>query len=53
VALLEHLRAEAFIRAGMEVRFSAADSAEAVLVAVHAGAPLARPAADGALTEKF
>jgi len=53
VALLEHLRAEAFIRAGMEVRFSAADSAEAVLVAVHAGAPSARPAADGALTEKF
>jgi uncharacterized protein (TIGR00730 family) len=53
LALLDHMRAEAFIRASMDVRFSAADSAEAVLAAVRAGVPAARPIADAALTEKF
>jgi len=53
MALLDHLRAEAFIRAAMDVRFTAADSAEAVLAAVQAGAPAPRPVADAALTEKF
>jgi predicted Rossmann-fold nucleotide-binding protein len=53
LALLDHMRAEAFIRASMDVRFSAADSAEAVLAAARAGVPAARPIADAALTEKF
>jgi uncharacterized protein (TIGR00730 family) len=53
LALLDHLRREAFIRVSMDVRFSAADSAEAVLAAVHTGAPPAQPVADAALTEKF
>jgi hypothetical protein len=37
----------------MDVRFSAADSAAAVLEAVLAGAAPARPSAEAALTEKF
>src|ERR1700741_2624259 len=41
-ALLDHLRREAFIRATMDVRFTSADSAEAVLDAVLAGAAPAR-----------
>jgi uncharacterized protein (TIGR00730 family) len=53
LALLGHLRGEGFIRAGMEVRYTVADSAEAVLAAVRAGAAPARPAADAALAEKF
>jgi uncharacterized protein (TIGR00730 family) len=53
MTLLDHLRGEAFIRAGMEVRLTAAESAEAVLAAVQVGAAPARPAADAALTEKF
>jgi uncharacterized protein (TIGR00730 family) len=52
MALLDHLRREAFIRADLEVRFAAADSAEAVLGAVRAEAAPARPA-EAALTEKF
>ena len=53
MALLDHLRREAFIRPGMDVRFTAADSAEAVLEAVHAGAAPAQPRAEAALAEKF
>ena len=57
MALLDHLRREAFIRATMDVRFTAADSAEAVLKAVLAGAAAAQagaqPGAEAALTEKF
>ena len=53
MALLDHLRREAFIRPAMDVRFSAADSAEAVLEAVLAGAAPAQPSAEVALTEKF
>ncbi len=53
VALLGHLRREAFIRPTMDVRFSAADSAEAVLEAVVAGAAPAHPSAEAALAEKF
>jgi len=55
MALLDHLRREAFIRAAMDVRFTAADSAEAVLEAVLAGAAAAgvQPGAEAALTEKF
>ncbi len=53
MALLDHLRGEGFIRAGMEVRFAVADSPEAVLAAVHAGAAPVRPGADAALAEKF
>ncbi len=57
MALLDHLRREAFIRAAMDVRFTAADSAEAVLEAVLAGAAAseagAQPGTEAALTEKF
>jgi uncharacterized protein (TIGR00730 family) len=53
MALLDHLRRKGFIRAAMDVRFSAADSAAAVLEAVLAGAAPARPSAEAALTEKF
>jgi uncharacterized protein (TIGR00730 family) len=53
MALLDHLRREAFIRAAMDVRFTAADSAEAVLAAVLAGPAPVQPGAEAALTEKF
>ena len=53
LALLDHLGEEAFIRPGMELRFAAADSAEAVIRAVHAGASTPEPLVEAGLTEKF
>ena len=52
VALLDHLRREAFIRGDMDVRCDVAANPEAVLEAVARAEP-ARPAAEAALTEKF
>jgi len=51
--LLMHLRREAFIRDGMDVRFATVDSAEDVLEAVYAAAGPVRPEADTAVAEKF
>jgi len=53
VALLDHMRREAFIRDGMDVQFATAGSPEAVLEAVHVGAEPPQPRAEAALTEKF
>jgi len=53
VELLMHLRREAFIRDGMEVRYITVDRAEDVLDAVHAGAEPVRPGADAVVAEKF
>jgi len=53
VDLLAHLRREAFIRDGMDVRFATVDRAEDVLDAVYAAARPVRPEADTAVAEKF
>jgi uncharacterized protein (TIGR00730 family) len=53
VALLDHLRREAFIRDSMDVRCDVAADPEAVLEAVRSGAEPAQPPTEAALTEKF
>jgi hypothetical protein len=53
LALLDHLRGEAFIRDGMDVHFAAADSPEAVLAAARDGAAPVHPRAEEVVTEKF
>lgn len=53
-ALLRHMRGEAFIRPGMEVRCTIVDSAEAILPAVVAGVARARPKpTDSQIPDKF
>ncbi len=51
--LLQHMQAEAFIRAGMEVPFITVDGAEAILPAIRAAAAPPSAAAEAAVTEKF
>jgi uncharacterized protein (TIGR00730 family) len=53
VALLDHLRREAFIRGDMDVRCGVAADPAAVLEAVHARAEPAQPPVEAAVTEKF
>jgi hypothetical protein len=53
VQLLDHLRREAFIRDGMDVRYTVADTPEAVLGAAQAWAEPARTGAEAVVTEKF
>jgi hypothetical protein len=53
VELLGHLRGEGFIRDGMDLRFAVADTPEAVLEAVQAGAERVPPRAEAAVSEKF
>jgi uncharacterized protein (TIGR00730 family) len=53
IQLLDHLRREAFIRDGMDVRYAVAGSPEAVLEAVRLRAEATHPTAEAVVTEKF
>ncbi len=53
LTLIEHMRDEAFIRAGLEVRFRVVAKAEDIVPAVIALAPPADAAADESITQRF
>jgi hypothetical protein len=53
LALLSHMRQEAFIRNGLDVRFIVVDRPEEILAAAEAAASATDAAADAALVRKF
>ena len=53
LTLIDHMRDEAFIRAGLEVRFRVVAKAEDIVPAVIAMAPPADAAADAGITQRF
>lgn len=53
LTLIEHMRDEAFIRAGLEVRFRVVARAEDIVPAVIAMAPPQDAAADARITQRF
>lgn len=51
--LLEHMKAETFIRAGLDVRFSVVDKAEDILPAILRSAAITTPEKEQELLQKF
>ncbi len=51
--LLDHMKAETFIRAGLDVHFTVVDKAEDILPAILKSAKLEKPGKDEELLEKF